>query len=634
MSTEFTWKQKLQYRFDNIMSRGPLAMIGLLALASLFIVLIAGCIISIFGISPEGEESLGFIEGTWRSLMATLDPGTMGGDSGWSFRWVRFLVTLGGIFVISTLIGVLGSGIEGKLYELRKGRSHVIEHNHTLILGWSHKVFYIISELILANENQKNAHIVVMSTKDKVEMEDEINQRITDFKTTMIICRSASPADLYDLNIVNPEGSKSIIILSEDTVENPDANVIKTILALTNNPNRKSSKKYHIVAEIENERNVIVAKMVGKDEVEVVLSADVISSIMVQTCRQSGLSGVYTDLLDYDGDEIYFISAPSLVGKSFYDIIMSYETSCIIGLYRANNDILLNPPMDTIMIEGDELIAISEDDDTIQIAAIRPIIQREYILDEVPIKATPEKILILGWNNRGAMMVHKMDHYVSKDSLLTIIGNKSESDYGIDILKNKLQNIQLQYTQGDITNRELLDSLNIIQYNHSFILSYSDEYTMQEADSITLITLLHLRNIGEIQERQISVASEMMDVNNRELAKITRADDFIVSENYIALMLSQISENKILNRIFAQLFSTEGSEISIKPIRNYVAIDKPMSFYTVVAAAAAKGEIAIGYKIAAERNDAAANYGIYNNPKKSETITFAAEDRVIVLAEF
>jgi hypothetical protein len=69
--------------------------------------------------------------------MRTLDSGTMGGDAGWGFRWVMLGVTLGGIFVVSALIGVLSSGLEGKLDELRKGRSVVIEKDHTIILNWS-----------------------------------------------------------------------------------------------------------------------------------------------------------------------------------------------------------------------------------------------------------------------------------------------------------------------------------------------------------------------------------------------------------------------------------------------------------------------------------------------------------------
>ena len=55
--------------------------------------------------------------------------------------------------------------------------------------------------------------------------------------------------------------------------------------------------------------------MVGGDEAELILVGDLIARIVAQTCRQSGLSVVYTELLDFDGDEIYFAErAPSWSG--------------------------------------------------------------------------------------------------------------------------------------------------------------------------------------------------------------------------------------------------------------------------------------------------------------------------------
>ena len=85
-------------------------------------------------------------------LMRTLDPGTMGGDEGSrAFLLAMLTVTLGGIFIVSILIGILTTGIEGKLEQLRKGRSFVAETGHTVVLGWSSQIFTLLSELIAAN---------------------------------------------------------------------------------------------------------------------------------------------------------------------------------------------------------------------------------------------------------------------------------------------------------------------------------------------------------------------------------------------------------------------------------------------------------------------------------------------------
>ena len=68
----------------------------------------------------------------------------MGGDQrSWPYLFAMLGVTLGGIFVISTLISILTTGLESRIENLRKGRSRVIERGHTVILGWSDQVYPI-----------------------------------------------------------------------------------------------------------------------------------------------------------------------------------------------------------------------------------------------------------------------------------------------------------------------------------------------------------------------------------------------------------------------------------------------------------------------------------------------------------
>lgn len=463
-------------------------------------------------------------------------------------------------------------------------------------------------------------------------MEEEIRLKMSQFT----YYNSHMPYGKYNRyfgsKIGSPNQAKSIIILTNDTAESPDSQTIKTILAITNHPDRKQDA-FHIIAEIQDPKNATVAKMVGKKELEVILSDDVISSIMVQTCRHSGLSEVFTELLDYDGDEIYFKEEKTLTSKTFYEAMKSYDTSTVFGITRQNEFILLNPSPDTILLEGDQLILIASDDSEIHLSSIKPIIQKEYISSLPTAQPIPEKIIMLGWNKRGQMVLEKMNNFLAPGSIIKLVANKTADDYLFNEIQSKTPNIKLEFQQGDITNRELLDQLDLAQYNQIFLMSYSDDMSEQNADSHTLIALLHIRDIANIQGKQFSVASEMMDINNRELAKITKANDFIVSENYISLILAQVSENKYLNDVFKTLFTSQGSEINIKPVTYYVQTDKPMSFYTVMEAAIQKGEIAIGYKKSAEKNDQKTQYGIYLNPKKSDTFSFALDDKIIVLSK-
>jgi voltage-gated potassium channel Kch len=632
---------RLRYAFDNSMSKGAIALIGYLGLASVALICFFALILVLFHVAPGGSgEAPGFMEAAWLSLMRTLDSGTMGGDEGWAFRVPMLGVTLGGIFLVSALIGVINNGIEGKLDELRKGRSFVVESDHTLILGWSPKIFTILSELVLANENRSRPRIVILAEKDKVEMEDEIRSHVSDTKNTRIVCRTGSPLDLKDLDIVNPRQSRSIIILAPESA-NPDSEVIKTILALTNNPDRRP-EPYHIVAELEDMRNVEVARMVGGDEAQLIVTKDLISRIIVQTSRQSGLSIVYTELLDFGGDEVYFQEEPKLVGRTFAEALLAYEETCLMGLRRADGKILINPPMDSRIAPGDRVIAISEDDDTVKVSPhaeswegleARLGVEHDAIRFARPVPPRPERTLVLGWNRGGLAIVNELDNYVAPGSLLTMVGDAPDTREQIAAGCAGIKHQEISVVDADTTSRPVLDGLDVPSYDQIILLCYSDHLDNQEADARTLITLLHLRDMANRGGHDFRIVSEMLDVRNRELAEVTQADDFIVSNKLTSLMLSQVAENRDLNAVFSNLFAPEGSEIYLKNAAEYVEPGREVSFYTVTVAASQRGEVAIGYRLQADSSNASKSYGVVVNPKKSKRVSFTDKDWLVVLAE-
>ncbi|MBW9062418.1 hypothetical protein JNB71_03720 [Rhizobium herbae] len=625
------WGARLRYEFDKSMAAGPIALIGWLAVISLIVIVVAGAFLALTRIAPEGGQPVSFVEGAWESLMRTMDAGTMGGDVGWSFRGVSLFVTITGIFVFSALIGVLSSGLENKLEELRKGRSQVLENDHTIILNWSPSIFDVICELIIANTSRRKPRIVIMANKDKVEMEDEIAAKVIDLKNTRIICRSGDPTDLYDLSIVNPQTSRSVIVLSPEG-DDPDSQVIKSVLALVNDPHRRSTP-YQIAAEIRDSRNADVARIVGGSELQLILADDLISRIVVHSSRQSGLSAVYSELLDFDGCEIYTLEQPDITGKSFASAVMAYETSTLIGLCDEEGKLHLNPPPGRVFKQGERAVIIAEDDAAIKTASNKIRIEKEAILPAVARDPRPERTLLLGWNRRGPIITFELSRYVAPGSLLTIAADTPELEDDIKALKVSSDNMAVDYRVIDTSNRAELDALDIPGYDHVLVLGYSDHMAPQPADTRTLVTLLQLRKIAEQAGRHISVVSEMTDVRNRELAEVTRADDFVVSNKLVSMMLAQASENASMAAIFDELLDEDGSEIYMRPVSDYVAIGEPVTFYTISLAALRRGEVALGYRRQRDDDpDLRRLGGVTVNPSKSERLLYSETDRVIVLA--
>src|SRR5262249_22268313 len=156
-----------------------IALIGWLALVSFIVVALAALLIGVAGIQPAGQ-SMGFVEGFWDALLHALDSGTIANDVGWGFRLVMLVVTLTGVSIVAVLIGAITTGLQTKLDQLRKGRSLVLERDHTIIFNWSESIFEILSQLSIANESRVRPRIVIMADRDKVAMEAEIAAKAPD----------------------------------------------------------------------------------------------------------------------------------------------------------------------------------------------------------------------------------------------------------------------------------------------------------------------------------------------------------------------------------------------------------------------------------------------------------------------
>ena len=168
----------------------------------------------------------------------------------------------------------------------------------------------------------------------------------------------------------------------------------------------------------------------GRNRAHFIQADDLIARITAQTCRQSGLSVIYTELLDFSGDEIYFQAESTLTGLTFGEALLRYEDSTIIGLRSSSGTIQLNPPMDKIFQPGDQVIAISADDDTLKINPYAHTAVDENAISSLPAAARPpEATLILGWNRRAPLILNELDQYVSPGSHVLVVTDMDSSKF-------------------------------------------------------------------------------------------------------------------------------------------------------------------------------------------------------------
>ncbi|MCB5183109.1 CASTOR/POLLUX-related putative ion channel [Streptomyces antimicrobicus] len=628
---------RLRYWFDNTMARSTPALIGWLsALCAALVVPVA--LLLVWADPHTAPTPRNLLLGAWKSLGTVFK---LGGPVGTPvFVVLSVLVAAVGVFFASALVSLITTGVNDKILDLRKGRSVVLEEGHTVLLGWSEQALPIICELAEANANLRRAAVAVLADRDKTEMEDEIRAVLPRRGPTRVICRTGRPDDPADVALVGTATARSVIVL---TPEGPtaDAQIVRTLLALDRGsaePGRH--RPGHVVTALRDAANLTAARLAGGPRACVLCFDEIMARLIVQTCRQPGLPLVHLELLDFAGEEFYVTAEPRLTGRTYGEALLAYDTSAVAGLRTADGTLLLNPPPETVIGEGDAVVAVSRDDDTVVLAPGPLPVDPTALATPADRPRRPESVLMLGWNRRAPMVAELLERYVAEGSVLDVVAHGPRPAAALDALCSARRArrpdadayrspLKTTFREGDIGNPAILRGLDVGSYDHVVVLGYDDTDAWQ-ADSRTLVTLLHLRDLERSLGRPIHVVAEMNDDRSRALAPLDEGDDFVVNGRLIALLLTQIAENRDLARLFDLLFSPGGSEINLVPATAYVRAGAEVTFATVVEAARRRGESALGYRTGAEAARGPA-YGVRINPPKSAPVRFEPEDSVIVL---
>lgn len=636
---------RLRYRFDHLVAGGTTALIGWLALACLAVVVPAS-IVLVWADRRAPTTPSGRLAAVWVSVGQTLKIGGAVGPPLYVLASVA--LALVALLFVSALVSLITTGINRRIMALRLGHSTVIERRHTVVLGWSDQVFPVIGELVAAHANQRRSALAVLAPMDKVAMEEEISTHVTDTGRTRIICRTGRTTDPTELARVSPQTAKAVLVLPPGG-DTGDAHVVKTLLAL--GAAVPGAAGTVVVAAVRDSRNHATARLAAGPGGHVLCVDDIVARLLVQTARQPGLSLVYQELLDFEGDEFYTTAAGDLAGRTFGEALLAFTTSSVVGLLRADGGVALNPDPGTAIGASDRLVVISQDDDTAVPADAASYVDEDAIVTALPRTPAPERLLLLGWNRRAPLVLEQLDEYVGPGTTLDVValGDEATVRTAREVAADR-RRLEVAFRSGDITDPRVLEKLDVPSYDGVLVIGetgraapatgtaaalaapLTEREAETEADDRTLVTLLHLRAIGQAAHRELTLTTEMSDDGNRLLAPARAGADFIVSGRLISLLMTQISESHYLAAVFEELFRAEGHELYLKPVTDYVRAGREVTFATVVASARRRRACAVGYRLRAEAATGPA-YGVRINPDKRQRIRFAEGDWLIVLAE-
>ena len=596
----------IKYKFENFISRKSNFLYFLFLMSAVFAVLILFIEMS-FGTLEEGS----FFNLWWNRLLQLLEIKNSGASQ--EKQIVNLLYWVFSVAFSGTIIAFLAAKISNFIKNLKKGLGSVIDKNHYVIVGWNSSIFKVFEEIKIANKNQSKPTIVCFNGMDNIKMNTKINLEYPNQKGLRIITRSGDIYSPQDLARTNMSKAKCVIILHDTML--PNFNVDTTILA------SKINFKNHtipLIVQMENDSNIPLLNEVMENQVFPIHKNKIISNVTSQSIRNKHISAVVMDFLDFDGDEIYFLPANKLLGKSFKQAMVMLSEVTLIGVNIKSEKVILNPDKNYIIAEDDLLVVIAADDDVDIELNLYPNLDNKLnaltITEEIVLEKEKLSICFLGWSKLGQQISEKTMPFLSDDSEIHFAyrdelihtAPKIPNQYKINTKTTKLD-----YEQ----NSNIKKILNENQFDVILIVGYDDVLSQEVSDTDSLLLNLYVRSIldKQISDKPTRIIIQLNDGTKEELIPKNKYNELIVSDTLSSLMISQLAETPRLWGVFEEIFSFKGLKINLSSIFNYSINNKTtiLKVTDLILLVLEKNQIFIGY-VSQDK--------LHLNPPKSEEI--------------
>jgi hypothetical protein len=640
-----SYRELLNYKIERYLSKG-----GMSIFFSLTVVFIAGFVLILairylmMAMFPDLNYFDNFWKDVWVIFLQMTDPGNMNQDNNAPF-WLKIttiIAGLGGIILLSMLIAFITTTLESVFFEFRKGRGRVFEKNHTLILGWNERVVDVIRELIIANESEKSAVIVILSNEDKENMDNLIAKRLPNTNNTQIITTTGDYANINELRRVSVDAAKSVALLANCSESAPlsekaasDVQSIKAIMAIISCQN--GTNTIPIIAEIFSQEKRDLIQFFKDDKIIALDSWNIMGKLLVQTSLTSGLEIVYSEIFSFDGCEMYYHGEDNWHDVEFYDLPFHFRDGVPLGIYNPDSGLVLRPAKGTRLGKGDQVLMLAEDDSTIAFQSEAFIKPKEMAIAGGRIAQVNKKILILGWHDVGKIFIDEAGSYLLGGSGFDIMFKDPFPEL-IELVKG----LQLQYHDFEINliDRDPLELVSLeamkpFSYDNVIVLSQDmEEQNVDKIDADTLVILLLLRAIKKDTQPHTNIITQVLNSENQEIITQTDVDDFIISNRLITMILTQLCEQPLIKLFYDDIFSEDGSEIYVKPVHLYFSkFPQKVTFADIMGVANKRDEICLGIRKQKLHKNADANFGISLNMAKDAIVEIEAGDFLVVLSE-
>ena len=584
------WKF-IKYSFNKAFEKDLLYLIVFFIFLSIIGVTFISSLIFILQKIGLLSENNFFTENLWQGFKLFFDRNAifnLSDKNTFLDYFFKFNITIFGILIFSSVIGIVTNLISNRIEELRSGKTKIEEENHIIFFNFSRRLVPLITELCKAYENEKQSFVIV-SDEDSLIVMEKIRSVIKIPKNITILARKGAAWQKSVLDRINLEKAKQVIILKPDISElfktemDCDVEVGKSLSSII------GSKEYNkspckILSEFHNERTGMahilystdiwskaVAKL-GNDLVPAIISSNELKSDILSQCTNTpDLTEIYDNLFGYEGSEIYFVDPENIkfkdvlnknIGKNIKDLNRLCDNIIVIGFFlndqstrRTRNKIFLNTPIDFPLTKGFGIVCIAKDEDQI-IKELNELESHEKEVKDINPKLKQDdqglNISIVDFSTE------RNKEYLSKLVRKLVNSNYYDNLKKINIYHNeKVEEENSLDLRDSINTKEEYELINLGVIFHGINTDYKNYYKFQiykvnpnsllyskvkPADEIlNIIKKDDLKN--DLDEKEYCYYSKVGgNIENRLKSKL---NDILKENNEIIIILKKYDSQKI-----------------------------------------------------------------------------------------
>ena len=457
-------------------------------------------------------------------------------------------------------------------------------------------------QLILAAGEEK-ACFVIADTQPREDTEAAIRENVDVPKNVRIVCRSADITDPASLEKLSIHTCRSVIISPYN-----DSVTVRAALAAA-----ALDAGVPINAMLYGDGYQFPPTAAQRNRISALHTNDILARIIAHSCTQTGLSTAFREVFDFEGSELYLAQVPEAAGLSFAEVTERLDRAVPVGL-RRDGRIMINPPAQTVIAEGEQLLVFSEERNC---AVLTPA--REGVLPAsfTPVCAPTEDVcVILGSNPTLSVILRELPENIAR---VCLAGGEADAA-GIEAAAER--GLQLETVDADPSTETGLRAVAAMA-EHIVILN-DHEKDERDADLEAMFLLLRLRDLRERFGLRFNVTTELRMEADQALAADGDHTDFVVTTSLSAMFLARLAENPELIDVFREILSNEGNELYLRDA-DALGMCGEHSVRTLRAMALRHGHVLLGFMDARHESTF--------NPPLDAVFSLTEADQVIVLGE-